>query len=408
MNRLLLLALVAAPAAAQNFTVTGGAKEAARTVVTVRVPEAADRGGFITVASMGGPAGSHSFPAQYAAKHGSDRDLVFVAPTLKAGEKLDLAVVLIKRSEAPPVFHFKAIEGRQVDLHHGDRPVLRFMNTAHDTTTKDTHELTFKPFHHIFDPLDGKTILTNGAGLAADKSLLFPHHRGLFYAFNRINTGDKAESDTWHGRNGEFTAFDSMKETDAGEVFGSHTAKLSWHGRDGKTFAIEERKLTAYNTPGGTLIDFESTLATDRPKVKLDGDPQHAGFHFRAAMEVAQKTKAQSYYVRPDGTGKPGETRNWDPKSKKGPVDLPWDALSFVLGQQRYTVLRIVHPENPKPSRGSERDYGRFGDYFEYELTPTKPLTVKYRVWVQRGELTVAECEALAAGYTQPVSATVK
>ena len=76
--------------------------------------------------------------------------------------------------------------------------------------------------------------------------------------------------------------------------------------------------------------------------------------------------------------------------------------MSFVIGGKRYTVLRINHPDNPKESRGSERDYGRFGDYFEYDLTPDNPLKLKYRVWVQEGEMTVEECSALAAGFVFP------
>ena len=72
---------------------------------------------------------------------------------------------------------------------------------------------------------------------------------------------------------------------------------------------------------------------------------------------------------------------------------------SFVVGGKRYTTLRINHPDNPKEARGSERDYGRFGDYFEYELTPKTPLKLKYRIWLQEGEMTKEQCEAIAEGY---------
>jgi hypothetical protein len=65
-------------------------------------------------------------------------------------------------------------------------------------------------------------------------------------------------------------------------------------------------------------------------------------------------------------------------------------------------VLRINHPDNTRETRGSERDYGRFGDYFEYDLTPGKPLKLKYRVWVQEGEMTVEQCSALASSFVNP------
>ena len=97
------------------------------------------------------------------------------------------------------------------------------------------------------------------------------------------------------------------------------------------------------------------------------------------------------------------DTRNWDAKGKnEKTVNLPWNACSFVTGSKRYTVLRINHPDNPKETRGSERDYGRFGDYFEYDLTPKTPLKLKYRVWVQEGEMTVEQCNAMAAAFATP------
>jgi hypothetical protein len=336
----------------------------------------------------------------------SGSSLVFVVP--KADGPLTASGVALNYVKAPTTFRIAERPGWYVDVRFGDRNVIRYMNGPRDASTKDTHELTFKPFHHVFDPATGETPLTSGAGLAADKSLLYPHHRGLFFAFNRISYGDQKDVDTWHGRKGEYTLHEKMLATEAGEVFARHRAKLSWHGKNGEPFADEEREVTVYDAPGGTLIDWGTTLATKLEKVRLDGDPQHAGFHFRAAMEVSKHGKEDTYYLRPDGKGKPGETRNWEPKTGKGPVDLPWDACSFVVGGQRYTVLRMVHPDNPKPARGSERDYGRFGDYFEYDLTPTNPLKLKYRVWVQAGEMTVEQCRAMHRGFVSPPAVTAK
>lgn len=393
MKRILSFAFVLLPSFAfgQTLTVTGGKADATNVVVQTDEKLPGNRAVF------GGPKGSWIQP--------SGKGGLFVIPELKAGETVEYKFIQVKR-EPPTEFKFKVTDGEHVDVLYGSRPVLRYMNKPRDGTTKDTHELSFKPFHHVFDPKTGEKLLTNGAGLAANKDLLFPHHRGLFFAFNRINTGDKQDSDTWHGRNGEYTLHEKMLATEAGEVFARHRALLTWHGRDGKTFATEERELTAYNVAGGTLLDFVTELKTDRPKVRLDGDPQHAGFHFRANMEVSKNGKANTYYLRPDGKGKVGETRNWDAKGKNAAtVNLPWNALSFVTGGERYTVLRINHPDNPKETRGSERDYGRFGDYFEYDLTPEKPLKLKYRVWIQEGEMTGEQCEQLAAGFVQAATA---
>jgi hypothetical protein len=171
-------------------------------------------------------------------------------------------------------------------------------------------------------------------------------------------------------------------------------------------FAREERELTVYHVPGGQLVEFASKVRSTDGKVKVDGDPQHAGFHFRAAQEVAEKTKNQTYYLRPDGKDKPGATRNWP--ADKQHVNLPWDAMSFVLGGQRYTAAYLDKPTNPKEARFSERDYGRFGSYFVTEFTQPKPLTVNYRIWLQEGEITGEGVADRSADFVEPVKATVK
>ncbi len=59
-------------------------------------------------------------------------------------------------------------------------------NLAHDA--KD-HYYTFKPFHNVYDPVKGEIVLTNSSA-KTDKDGLFPHHRGLFFGFNKVTYGD--------------------------------------------------------------------------------------------------------------------------------------------------------------------------------------------------------------------------
>ncbi|MGL6076247.1 MAG: DUF6807 family protein [Fimbriiglobus sp.] len=318
--------------------------------------------------------------------------LRFVLPKLKAGETLKLTPIYLAKPK--PTMQFIEEPKKHVDLVVGEKKILRYMNMPHDTSSKEQHELTFKPFHHVFDPEKGETLLTNGAGLAANKELMFPHHRGIYLGWMKITYGANQQVDNWHGRNGEFTQHDKMVFTEVGQVVGRHRAEIGWYGRDGLLFAEETRELDAYPYANGTLIDFESLVKTQLPKVTLDGDPQHAGFHFRAAMETAKKYAKETYYLRPDGKDEPGKTRNYDPKSKKGPVNQPWNAMSFKVNDVRYTTLYLDHPENPKEARSSERDYGRFGTYFVYDITPKIPLKIKYRLWIQKGEMTLEQCEA--------------
>jgi hypothetical protein len=399
----LLLGLPALAAAQATVTVTGGKADQANVVCSVPAPAGGPATAFLKRPD-GGVIPAQAVGPSLLQPRDQARHLVFVLPKLKAGEAVTLAPSSPPPGTPPAAFKFVLRESGYIDLRYGDRPVLRYINPPHDP---NDHFLTFKPFHHVFDPAEGKTLLTSGA-VPQSKENTYPHHRGLFYGWNRISYDGKT-ADIWHGSNGVFSEHKKVLAEEAGPVLGRQRSAITWNGTDGQPFASEERELTAYAVPGGTLIDFASVLATDRPKVRLDGDPQHAGFHFRANMEVSKNGKANTYYLRPDGKGNPGETRNWDAKTRDPKtVNLPWDAMSFVVGGKRYTVLRMNHPDNPKEARGSERDYGRFGDYFEYDLTPDKPLKVKYRVWVQEGEMTVEQCAAMSQAFAHPPEAKAK
>ena len=95
-------------------------------------------------------------------------------------------------------------------------------------------------------------------------------------------------------------------------------------------------------------------------------------------------------------------------------VNLVWNPVGFITtGIQysfgkRYTVAYLNRPQNPKESRFSERDYGRFGCYFEYDLTEDHPLVVNYRVWLQDGEMTGEHVEALYQAFAHPPQVAVK
>lgn len=421
LSTLLLLAFpLSVSAEPLGITVTGGKTDETNVVCTATMPPGQPTDpialklpdGSIILAQNVGPA--------VLDKQDMTRYLVFVLPKLKAGETISLVSTHLPPTKKP-IAEFKFVEhkGEYTDLLFGTRPVLRYINAPHDPAN---HFLTFKPFHQVFDPSEGKTLLTSGAHAKATEGL-YPHHRGLFFGFNKISYGTKQTADIWHGTDNVFSEHEKMLGTETGPVLGRQHEAISWHGKDAVTFATEDREVTVYAVPGGTLIDWSTILSTNLDAVRLDGDPQHAGFHFRAAQEVAAKIAAEqalakkekrdpkpadTYYLRPDGKGKLGDTRNWEAKgADPRTVNLPWNAMCFVVADKRYTVLRINHPDNPGETRGSERDYGRFGDYFEYNLSRDKPLRLRYRVWVQEGEMTVDQCNALAAAFVNPPSTKI-
>jgi hypothetical protein len=117
---------------------------------------------------------------------------------------------------------------------------------------------------------------------------------------------------------------------------------------------------------------------------------------------VAEKSKGETYFIRPDGDGKKGVERNWP--AQKEHINLPWNGMSFLLGEKRYTVAYLDQPTNPKEARFSERTYGRFGSYFVTEVEEKKPLIVNYRIWLQDGEMKGDEIQRLSEGFVSPVS----
>lgn len=375
----------------------------------VRVPLVLPRG--FQAASASVTIDGKSYPAQVTkpnllaktkqAPEGSENaELVFIAPDFKAGQTLQgKATISDQASDEKSVAEWKDTPGEHLDLLFNGRPVLRYMYAKLDETSPEKRSATFKPYHHVFDPA-GKRLITKGPGGR------FPHHRGLYFGFNRISYGQNQKADTWHCNKGEYQSHEKVLASEAGPVLGRHTLLIDWHGQDGKAFAQETREMTAYNTAGGTLIEFATRLDSLAGPVKLDGDPQHAGFQFRATQDVPDKTAAQTYYLRPDGKGEPGKFRNWP--SDKQHVNLPWHALSIVLDDQRYTVAMLDRPENPKEARFSERDYGRFGSYFEYELDAKKSLELNYRVWVQAGEMTEQQVSRLDDAFDHPAEVKVK
>lgn len=353
------------------------------------------------------PAGLLAVPPDQAASSAA-HDIVFVLPKLEAGATVDLEAEILAPDAGAATG--EASNGREPRLRWADenaaatlllsgKPLVRYEMPVYDASSEEARVKTYKPFHHVFDPATGIR-LTKGDGGH------YPHHRGIFFGYNRIGHGPgrATRSDCWHCPGAARQEHREIRVQAAGPVAALQRVALDWIGSDGKPVLDEVREIEAVPVRTGTVIDFASRLVADGP-VSLDGDPQHAGVHFRAADEVAETTKGETYYLRPDGKAEPGKFRNWPQDATY--VNAPWHAASFVVGGQRYTVLRVNRPANPGEARMSERDYARFGSYFAHALEPDAPLFVGYRFWVQPGELSVDEAARIAADYATPATVTV-
>ncbi|MEM6278705.1 MAG: DUF6807 family protein [Verrucomicrobiota bacterium] len=297
-------------------------------------------------------------------------------------------------------FSWKDEPGKHLDLTFGTRSIARYVYEPLDDSSKERREETYKPFCHIYQWWSRDQYLTKGPGGK------YTHHRGIYYGFSRISYTDaegKAHEkvDTWHCRQAAQVHREFLSQ-EAGKETASFTSRIDWLGNDGKVFASEERTMTFSMKGSDIAVDFESTLAPTVASIQLDGDPQHAGFQFRASNSVFEETAKATYYIRPEsGIGKPGVTINWSAKNDTEQTrDLPWKGMAVRLKDKTYTVAYLDSPTNPKPARFSERDYGRFGSYFATEVTKEAPVTVKYRLIVRQGEMTPDEIEKLSVEFT--------
>ena len=331
------------------------------------------------------------------------RDIVFVLPRLLAGTSIDVvAEAQDDRTSANPRLHWADAAGATELLFSG-KPLLRYEMPVYDASSEETRVKTYKPFHHVFDPATGIK-LTKGDGGQ------YPHHRGIFFGYNKISHGTdkKVSSDCWHCTGKARQQHRKVLEHIDGDVEGRQRTAIDWIGSDESVVISETRELAAVPVAGGTIIDFASRLESTGP-VRLEGDPQHAGVHFRASQEVADEakspTKSQTYYLRPGKKASPGDYRNWP--DDKTYINAPWHAASFVVGGKRSTVLRINRPANPGEARMSERDYARFGSYCEAGVAADSPLELGYRWWVQPGEITLEEAARIAADFSSPAKVTV-
>ena len=285
----------------------------------------------------------------------------------------ELSIKITDAVQAPAGFDWLVSSGEHgtsTDLVIGERPVLRYMHTAFDP---ENIELTKKVFHHVFSP-DGSRLITKGPGG------LYPHHRGIYFGYNKCKVpGVPGHLDTWHAHKGEHQIHRGESRSVGGPVVGGHVVKLHWNDREAKPFVEESRTLLAFAQPEGTaLIEFRSELRPMRGPVSLSGDRQHAGVQFRAAQYVAEHQK-ETRYLRPAKWQALPEDQQINTAEHK---DLPWNAIRVHVGDQAFTIAYFSAPENPEGAEFSERLYGRFGEYFPFELTERSPLRVRYRWWI--------------------------
>jgi hypothetical protein len=241
--------------------------------------------------------------------------------------------------------------------------VLRHMNEWDPARRNET----YKPYTHVYD-FAGKEPITKGPG--GD----FTHHRGLFIGWNKTQLNGETY-DFWHCVKVIRQHVKYLPEKEKADANSATMVSVTdWPAPDGKVIVRETQTITATKPAEGVLqldIGFSLEAPSGGP-VKLEGDVQHAGFHFRAAEEVYKRQKETSYIV-PEGAVK---------KANDTYENCNWVVCAFNLGDKHYATAHFNDPKNPTPLQYSTRAYGRFGAYSKTQIEADKPLTLRYRVIV--------------------------
>ena len=259
-----------------------------------------------------------------------------------------------------------------------------------------------KTYLHVYDA-EGNQLTMSGMDAEGESLGRFPHHRGIFIGWNRIHS-DLGTDDLWHLRAGgriELADYEAEICDDGVKL----DTTMHWRSRhaepDENLLLVENRCLTITQSDGRTIVDFDTTLTAERD-LRLDGDLQHAGVHYRAHHTVTDRANETAYLWEPTGLEDRGGRLISD--------DFKWVQLVYPKGDNWYLVTQLNAPSNPTEEL-SWRDYGRFGFFHKDELEAGQSRDLAFRFIIQPisaletagsiNETEEARLRALAAEYYQ-------
>ena len=314
---------------------------------------------------------------------------------------------------ANDLFAWQDNDDDHVDLLYRGRTILSYVTPTFDPSSPQSHDRTSKPRHHIYAP-DGRTRFT---GEGDDDC---PYALGLCYGFTNITYDRGRTCDLWRcpkaarqeacfvnwyiGRADSRTAdFAICGDTDSA-IGGDceHCVNIDWHGCDGEVFAVEQRTvgigLEKAQGVEGWEIDFASLLEpVDDEPIQVDGEPDCSGLQLCLAEVAVNESYAQTDNGRLDFFRNDEDNAATD--GEKATSNGQWAMLSFVLNGRRYSAVCMNHPDNPGLPQFVAQSHGRIGCCIAAVASKEEPLEVNFRIWIQEGEMTVAQCEAMRDAY---------
>jgi hypothetical protein len=245
--------------------------------------------------------------------------------------------------------------GRAVDAQHDGEVVARLIYG----------EGQMKPYLHVLGK-NGELLTNPGTDKAGQPTGQYPHHRGIFIGWKIIS--ELGTDDLWHMRRGCKMDLVKVQKTEGTKNAATISAEVHWRSAretNGSDLLIRETRTFVISRPAPKRTQVDATFALEAQRdLRLDGDLQHSGVHFRAADEVSTREKQTLYLSEPENVSKGN--------------DLKWCRLIFPIGENWYSALQLNAPTNPVEEI-STRNYGRFGYFFKKRLSKGENLNLTYR-----------------------------
>lgn len=232
--------------------------------------------------------------------------------------------------------------------------------------------------------------------LTKDWSVDHPHHRGIYWAWPEVD---------WRGQRGDLHALQHVFAkptgrciTTGGQVFAQIEADNVWKWETGEALVQEKAVIRLYHATGeDRLVDLEFCLTALQGPVLLArrGTDKYGGLNIRLAKVVDQEiifhtdpTNATPRLAWAELSGKFG-----DATKPSGIVVIQNSANPYYPGEWvKFPDLNWFQPTFPASGT-------------RYELKPSQPLVLRFRLWLHRGaKADEVRCAAQARAYLSAVT----
>lgn len=244
--------------------------------------------------------------------------------------------------------------------------------------------------HPLYD-LDGRV-------LTEDFPSDHRHHRGIFWAWHQVLVGDRKIGDPWEAKRFDWDVRSvEVTQSDASSIaLQTHVLWKSPELRDaaGHAIPIVDERTTirvSHGTESLRLIDFEIALRALLPDVRLGGSEDekgYGGFSMRVQLPDGLEFRGRDGVVEPQTTAISAgpwlnlSANDWGLAVLTHPSD-PGFPQPWILRRQRSMQNAAYPGREPVP------------------LAMDRPLVLRYRVVLHRGQLDAIALDRLQSDYAQ-------